>query len=103
MLWIGIADDECEGTRFQRLLHGPQQCRRFFQRDGEEAVANKAQGFEAMTIEFAVFAFLAGEPAPEQWSAFRSQAAKRQGEGKAHGRWRIAIGLGGHIMKAGAG
>ena len=66
---IGITEDGGNGTRFQRLLHGPQQAGGFPQRDGDEAVARQAQPFEAMAIEPAELALMRGKPAPQKGAA----------------------------------
>ena len=102
MCGIGIADDDGECTGFQRLLHGPQQCLRLLQRDGDEACTRQAQPFQSMAIEPTVLALLFRKAAPQQRAALLriGQAAERQCECKTHGGWRIAIGAWRHVMQA---
>ncbi len=96
MRHIGIADDDAQGTGFQRLLHGPQHVLRPLQRDGDETRAGQAQPFQPMAIKPSVFTLLPFEAAPQQWPPLLwvGEAAQRQGQGKTHGGRLIAIGYG---------
>ena len=101
---IGIADDGGNGTRFQRLFHGPQQACGFPQRDGDEAVARQAEALETMAIEPAEFTLMCRKPAPQQRAAFLriAQAAQCERQCKAHGGGLVAMGARRHVMKAAA-
>ncbi len=101
MRGIGIADDDGECPGFERLLHGPQQRLRFFQRDGDEALALQAQPFQPMAIEPSMLAFLLRQAAPQQRTALLrvGQAAECQCQRKAHGGGGITIGARRHVMK----
>lgn len=104
MCGLGIAQHGGDGAGLQRLLHGPQQARRLFQRDGHETVARQAEAFEAVAIEPPMLALVGLEAAPQQRSALSGvgQAAERERQGEAHGRRLVAIGARRHVMQPGA-
>jgi len=102
MARIGVGDNERQGPRPEGLLDGPQQAGGPVQGEGHETPARQPQGFEAMAIDPAVFAFFPREPAPQQGTLLGGigQAAQGQSQGEAHGGWQIAMVAGGHIVKA---
>ena len=101
---VSIAQHGGHGTRFQRLLHGPQQACRLPERNGHEAVARQPQALQPVAIEPPVFALMAAQAAPQQRAALSriAQAAEGEGEGKSHGSGLVAMGAGRHVMQPAA-
>lgn len=98
---LRIAQHGGHRTGLQRLLHGPQQARRLFERDGHETVARQAEAFEPMAIEPPMLAFMRRQTAPQQRAAFArvAQPPQCQRQREAHGRRLVAIGAGAHVMQ----